>query len=94
MEDFPAQQDYCIPPARTITGVKVDTTPVGRQPARATITWTDRHGNACSLALDGDRAAELIIDLHASGMLGDASRLSYLIGYLRSHNHHQDGGGG
>lgn len=93
MEDLAGPQDYFIPPARTITAVKVDATPVGRQPAQITIRWTGRNGQQCSLPLEGVRAHEVIIDLHASSMLGDASRLSYLIGYLRCHGH-LDGGGG
>lgn len=85
--------DYFLAPARTITAIKVDHSPIGEMPAVATMQWTDRDGRQRTLTFDGDQAREIITDLHASSMLGEYGHLAYLIGYLRSHNH-QDGGGG
>jgi hypothetical protein len=89
----PVREAYFLPGARTISGVKVDHSDIGLRPAYLVIGWCDRNDRARSLTFDGDQAAEIITDLHACSLLGEAARLTYLIGYLRSHNH-QDGGGG
>lgn len=87
------REDYFLPGARTISGVKVDHSRIGVLPAQATFQWIDRDNRHRTLTFGGDQAAEIITDLHAAGLMEPIARLTYVIGYLRCHNH-QDGGGG
>jgi hypothetical protein len=76
-----------LPQPRSITDIKVDSTPLGATGIpRVTIQWIDGAGSQQEIERYARAAYLIITDLHAATLVGEASRQAYLVGFIRCHS--------